>query len=226
MLYLTGNVGYPWNGLVSVEETPSGGEAEAYYYDGVKTLDVILAEDCAFSISAFTYPPEWEDYTGHVDILTGQLRMPFGFSFRQGDELHIVYNTTSQPSPETFTTQNESIEPTTFSWQFVSKPIEVPGMKSTPHIVVDLSLADPEAISDLEDFLYGTEITPPSLPTIDELLDIFAEHSIFVVVVHVDGSWTATGPDDWFVFPTPTSFEITSPSVDYLDSETYNISSY
>ena len=38
-------VGVPWNGLISVNETPDGGEPTSYYLDGIKFLNVPESED-------------------------------------------------------------------------------------------------------------------------------------------------------------------------------------
>ena len=47
------DVGTPWSGLVSVDETPTGGEARPFYIDGVKYLNLSAQEEFAATISAY-----------------------------------------------------------------------------------------------------------------------------------------------------------------------------
>ena len=63
VLYPLVNRGYPkgvaWNGLTSVEESPSGGEANAIYADNIKYLTLMSAEEFGATIGAYTYPDEF-----------------------------------------------------------------------------------------------------------------------------------------------------------------------
>ena len=51
--------GVPWNGLISVTESPSGAEATALYADNIKYLNLIAAEDFGATIEAYTYPSDF-----------------------------------------------------------------------------------------------------------------------------------------------------------------------
>jgi hypothetical protein len=59
VLYVDGSDGVPWNGLVSVSESPSGGDVSSYYVDGIKYLAVSAAEEFEATVEAYTYPDEF-----------------------------------------------------------------------------------------------------------------------------------------------------------------------
>ena len=61
VLYVMGSnntygAGVAWNGITSVSESPSGAEANPFYADDVKYLNLISAEEFGASIGAYTYP--------------------------------------------------------------------------------------------------------------------------------------------------------------------------
>ena len=51
--------GVGWNGLTSINETPSGAEPTAHYADNIKYLNLMSAEEFGFTIEAFTYPEDF-----------------------------------------------------------------------------------------------------------------------------------------------------------------------
>ena len=190
------NDGVAWNGLVTVTETPSGAEANAQYADNTKYLNLYSTEEFGATIEAFTYPDEFAEFDGlgvpTPGVTVGQQsRGSFGLSYRtklgndvEGDEygykLHMVYGCTASPSEKAYTTINDSPEAITFSWELMTLPVAVNGMKSTSLITVDSTKVDPEALSVLEQFLYGTSGTDPSLPLPDSVIDLFTGTPIMV----------------------------------------------
>ena len=79
--------GVPWNGLVNVNESPSGAESSAQYADDIKYLNLISAEEFGATIEAFTYPPEFAECDGSAEVGDGvyigqQGRKVFGFSYQ------------------------------------------------------------------------------------------------------------------------------------------------
>lgn len=68
VLYVGEQAGVPWVGLSSVDESPTGGSAKAYYIDGVKYLNVASAEEFEATINAFTYPPEFDQCDGTAQV--------------------------------------------------------------------------------------------------------------------------------------------------------------
>src|SRR4051812_23743531 len=81
------NSGFAWNGLVSVTESPSGAEANPQYADNVKYLNLVSLEMFAATIEAFTYPAEFGQCDGSLQLSAGvligqQARKSFGLSYR------------------------------------------------------------------------------------------------------------------------------------------------
>jgi hypothetical protein len=184
------NTGFAWNGLVSVTEAPSGAEANPQYADNIKYLNLVSAEDFGATIEAFTYPDEFAQCDGSATPTPGiaigqQPRKTFGLSYRTrlgndlanteyGYKLHLVYGALAAPSEKAYSTINDSPEPITFSWEVTTTPVNVTGWKPTASLTIDSSKVDATALATLEDFLYGTVGSDPSLPLPSAVLAIFS----------------------------------------------------
>lgn len=169
--------GVAWSGLTAINESPSGGEANPFYADNIKYLNIMSAEDYGFSIEAYTYPDEWAACDGSAEIAPGviagqQNRRVFGLAYRtligndtegqdHGYKLHLVYGAQASPSGRDHGTVNESPEPTAMSWDATTTPIEVPGFKPTAHLVIDSTKTSAEKMKTLEEILYGKDATSP-----------------------------------------------------------------
>lgn len=189
--------GYAWSGLVSVEESPSGGEARAYYIDGVKYLNLSAKEEFEATITAFYSPPEFDECDGVGLLQPGlhvaqQKRKSFGLTYRtrigndtegfeHGYKLHIIYNALATPAQRNYATMNDNPEAPLLSWSMTTKPIVVPGMARSAHFIIDSNQAIPNAVSNLEEILYGTATTPPMLPTPEQLIGLFTPPFDFLV---------------------------------------------
>lgn len=189
VLYVSGEPGVAWVGLISVDESPSGGEARPYYMDGVKYLNLSVAEEFEATLNAFNSPLLFGPCDGVVPIQNGlfvtqQARKQFGLSYRtrvgndiKGSDhaykIHLVYNALASPSSRNNVTLGDSSEPSTFSWAITTLPPSITGYKRTSHLVIDSRVTDPELLSEVEDILYGNDSDAPSLPTPDELIVIF-----------------------------------------------------
>lgn len=246
VLYPSGMGGIAWNGLVAVNEAPSGGEAQPYYLDGVKYLNYSSPEEYEANLEAYTYPEEFELCDGSFSLANGltitqQNRKSFGLSYRTvvGNDIHgsdfaykihLLYNAMAEPSSKEYSSIADETEPLTFDWKLVTRPVKFQddafGVKYGSHLVLDSRKIYPEAMRAIEEVLYGTDANAARLPLPQEIIDIFADNSIFKVTDNGDGTWTATGPDDAIKMVSSTEFEITWPSVDYLDADTYIISTY
>lgn len=181
--------GVAWNGLVSVTESPSGAEANAQYADNIKYLNLYSAEEFGATLEALTYPEEWNQFDGlatpEVGVYVGQqARRSFGLCYRTligndvdgqeyGYKLHLIYGATASPSEKAYTTVNDSPEAITFSWEIATVPVPVTGLKPTSIITIDSTKVDAGALASLEELLYGTVSTDPSLPTPDEVIALF-----------------------------------------------------
>lgn len=182
--------GVAWNGLVSVQETPAGAEANPTYADNIKYLNLISAETFGCTIEAYTYPPQFNQHDGFgsdvaVPGLTvgQQTRKLFGLSYRtrhgndvEGDDhgykLHLVYGCIASPSERAYNTINDSPEAVTFSWEVTTTPVPMTGYKPVSLLVVDSLTADEDALVLLETQLYGSVTVTPNLPTPNEVVTL------------------------------------------------------
>jgi hypothetical protein len=198
VLYLPDNAGaytggVPWNGLTTVTESPSGAEASAQYADNIKYLNLVSAEEFGGTIEAFTYPEEFAECDGTAAAAVGvyvgqQSRKLFGLSYRTrfgndivgtdyGYKLHLAYGLLAAPSERAYATVNDSPEAIALSWEFSSTPVEVPGFKPSAILTINSTLVAADALSDLEDLLYGVDGAPGSaarLPLPAEVIALFA----------------------------------------------------
>ena len=188
----TYNNGVVWNGLTSVSETPSGAEATDLYADDIKYVSLYSAEKLNCTVEAYTYPEEFEACDGTKEIATGvtigqQERSAFGLSYRTtvGSDtsttdykLHLIYGAKASPSERAYQTINDSPEANTFSWEMTTNPVNVEGFKPTSLLVIDSRRIDKAKLKLIEDKLYGTESTEPTLPTPDEIIALVGTESV------------------------------------------------
>jgi hypothetical protein len=184
------DVGYAWNGLTAVTESPTGAEATAQYADNIKYLSLISAEEFGATIEAFTYPKEFAQCDGtatpQIGVSVGQQgRRGFGLSFRTrlgndtsatdyGYKIHLVYGATAAPTEKAYSTINDSPEAITFSWEVTTVPVPVTGFKPAAVLTIDSSKVTPANLTALENALYGTAGTSPRLPLPDEVITMFS----------------------------------------------------
>ena len=181
--------GVPWNGLVSVTESPEGAEPNPVYADNIKYLTLISNEEFKATIEAYTYPEEFEECDGSVELVDGltigqQARKGFGFSYRtivgndtasnaHGYKLHIVYGCTAQPSDKAYETVNDTPEAITFSWEIDTDPVEMWGdLRPTSILTVDSTRVDKNDLEALEAVLYGDTEAEAALPTPQEVAQL------------------------------------------------------
>lgn len=213
VLYI-GGVGIPWNGLNSVAQSPSGGEAQPYYLDGVKYLNSSAPEEFNATIAAYSYPDEFMQCDGSQAIangltITAQDRKEFGFSYRtvvgndldgldHGYKIHIIYNAKATPSQKAFKSLGASADPVAFQWNISSRAVPFTdaafGTRYGAHVVLDSTKIYPWAMTAVENVLYGTATTDPYLPTPSQLLALFIDNALLKITDNGDGTWTADGP--------------------------------
>lgn len=189
VLYVGNNPGVPWTGLVSVRQNQSGGEVKPRYLDGIKISNRTSPENFECNIEAYTYPLEFEQCDGTAFVqnglrITQQRRKTFGMVYRskvgndvEGLEfaykIHILYNLKAEPSERPFRTLSDQNEPATFNWRVTSRESMVSGYRPSAHYVIDSRDVPQELLQNVEDVLYGTETTDPTLPTPGELIFMF-----------------------------------------------------
>lgn len=180
--------GTAWNGLTAVTLSPSGAEANPFYADNVKWLNIMSAEEMGATIEAYMYPDEFAECNGQKELMPGvkigqQPRKAFGFSYRNllgndvvgneyGYKLHLLYGCLAAPSEVAHNTVNDSPEPATMSWEITTTPVAVDDFKPTAHIEIDSTTLDAEKLTALENVLYGTGEEDARLPLPNELATI------------------------------------------------------
>ena len=184
--------GVAWNGLTSVNESPSGAEANPQYADNIKYLNLVSAEDFGATIEAFTYPDEWAECDGSAVLTPGvsigqQTRKTFGLCYRtvlgndtdgqdHGYKLHLVYNALAKPSEKNYQTVNDSPEAISFSWEITTTPVAITDYKPAACITIDSTKVDTTKLAALETLLYGKDpTTAESNDGVDPKLPLPAE---------------------------------------------------
>lgn len=189
VLYLDNNPGVAWPGLVSVEESPSGGEPRPYYIDGFKYLNLASAEEYEATIEALTAPAEFAACEGVGEIQNGlfatqQPRKPFSMCYRTrigndtvgknfGYKIHVVYNALAAPSPKAHKTLSDQVDVDPYSWAITTKPPPISGRRPTAHFVIDSRYTPVGLLLELNDIFYGTDEDLPRLPSASELVSLF-----------------------------------------------------
>lgn len=165
----------PWNGITSVDESPSGADPNPLYADDIKYLNLISKEEYAYTIGAYTYPDEFAECDGSKAITDGvyigqQTRKPFGFCYTSkigndsegsdyGYMIHLVYNCQAAPSSRTHSTENESPEAAELSWEVSTTPVEVTDGQPTATLDIDCTKLTDNQIKKLEETLFGKPAT-------------------------------------------------------------------
>lgn len=183
--------GVAWNGFRGLTENRTGADETALYANNKKYLGIRSSEDFGGTISAYTYPDEWEKCDGSASPVDGvhigqQARVPFGLAYRTyvGNDttgtnydykIHLVYNATASPSNREYATFNDSPDAVEFSWDFSTTPVpvEIDGYQPAAHIEIDSRTVSKENMKKLEDALYGTESAESKLPTPAEVIAMF-----------------------------------------------------
>lgn len=189
VLYVDEAPGVPWSGLVSIDESPTGGTSQAHYLDGVKFRNQSTLEEFEATLQAYTYPREFDECNGTFSLGNGlfatqQRRKSFSLAYRtlvgndvRGQDyaykIHLVYDAKAEPSSFSHKTVNDSAEVGNFSWKLTTKPSILAGIRPTSHFVIDSRDTPPALLGFIEDILYGTELTFPRLPSAGELEFLF-----------------------------------------------------
>ena len=119
--------GEAWNGLMSVDEQPSGAEPTPLYANNKKYLELMSVEEFGMTIGAYTFPKGFRACLGVKELAPGayvtqQERSPFGMTYRTligndtkknayGYKIHLVYGATAKPAEKSNKTVNDTYEP-------------------------------------------------------------------------------------------------------------------
>jgi hypothetical protein len=234
--------GVPWNGLVSVNDTSSGGEPTPSYIDGYKYQNRSGPEEFTATLEAFTYPPEFAVCDGTASLgrglyATQQPRASFGLSYRtligndlagtsRGYKLHLVYNALATASERNYATVGEDPQPITMSWDLSVKPIRLVGRKPVQHLIIDSTMVDTPLLATLETILYGSVSSEARLPTPSEVVALFTGFPSLFVSNNGDGTFTISGPDDIVKQIDARTFQVISETAVSNANGTYDVTSY
>jgi hypothetical protein len=198
VLYPLGKPGVAWNGLVSVTESPTGGESNPQYADDRKYLNLVSNEELGGTIEAFTSPREFDECDGSASPARGlsfgqQTRKLFHLSYRTvlgndiagndyGYKLHLIYNALAAPSESAYASISDSPEALTLSWEFSTTSVENPWGIPTAHIVIDSTKVSSYLLARFEDVVYGTNSTPRMLMP-DDIQEILLTQPVSLEIV-------------------------------------------
>lgn len=183
VLYPNSGPGLAWNGLISVEETPSDYETAAMYYDGKRYANRATSGVFSAVLEAYTYPELFEQYQGG-SFMTNPRKSEFGLSYRTllGNDLvgsgygyfiHLVYNAMVKRENTTYESDGGDHNLTNFSWLISTRPSKSEAIGTGSHLIIDSSVTDPEVLRQLENTIYGDDTQAPRLPTFDEVFQMF-----------------------------------------------------
>lgn len=180
--------GVAWNGLVSVD-TDSGDSDVTPLYSGDVLIDLVSSYDeVSGTITAYTYPDEFEPCVGSMEIISGiflqqQDKTRFGLCYRSGIgndineeagyRLHLIYNCELSNNSRSRSTINDSLELEELEFEFKTIPAVSDAYDPYSEIIIDSTKFSSEFMEQLEDILYGTDEDPPRLPDLDELIELF-----------------------------------------------------
>jgi hypothetical protein len=192
VLYLYG-LGYAWNGVSSIEESFPNSEFEGLFLDGFKYGQVQRFPDYEASLEAYSYPEQFKACEGTAEFMPGfsagsQPKQQFDFSYRTlirseadlelGYQLHLVYNAFANPDTVVMSTlsDDQGLDPR--RWTITTNPVDlisvtIGGYRPAAHFVFDSRTTPPEILSQIEDILYGTESTDPSIIYPAQIYDIY-----------------------------------------------------
>jgi hypothetical protein len=241
VLYFPDGGGVAWNGLTSID-VESTTSLESVYYDGVKFNDIIIAGDFTASLRAFTYPDEFLEYEGIGEEQAGlymadQPQKLFHMSYQtktvdgHGNEwfkIHMLWNLTAVPSTRSYRTLSLEVEPSEFEWSITSVPEPVDNYRPTSHVIIDSRKMDEWLIEDIQTILYGGpgEDEIPTMPSLKGFISYIRKWDRMIITDHGDGTWSAeTAREGYIVMVDETTFVINNANAEYLDPETYEISS-
>lgn len=230
VLYLPGDVGIPWNGLVSVADKSAASVSKLIYLDGVNVGLIQDNKDFAVTVAAYTYPDKFSKFTGYEGVRDKQYHPEFGLSYLTGDsntgQIHLVYNATARSVDRSWKTKTNNTDLTLFKWDITTRPEMLSGSKPTAHFVIDLATTPQDTIEDLSNELYGTSSTDPTLPSLTRIFEIYEQNARFQVIDNseLNGTWTVNAVDEAITFVDANTVELTWPTVVAETSEVYTLS--
>lgn len=176
-----GAAGVAWNGLISVTDSSEARGVLAASYDGAQYLNTSMNSVFKASITAFSYPLLFSACVGEIHAIPGlifpnQVRTSFGLCYRtevsDGYKLHLVYNAKASRSAGAHSTLNNTVTPDSLGFNISVNAVTNALVRNTGHYILDSRTIGSGIMAEIEDVLYGTESTDPSLPQQDAILAV------------------------------------------------------
>lgn len=222
VLFPPGTPGVPWNGVTVVSPQASG-SSTTLYFDGQAFANYVEEGSFEANIEAFTYPDAFEPFERHP-------HPSFGLSWRETQSesylIHLVWGATAAPTSKKSQTRSGDIDLSVFSWDISTKDIDFDGYWPVSHIVMDAGAMPPAALAILEGVLYGNDIVDSYLPLPQEILGILRAFPHVKITDNGDGTWTAEGDEDHIRYLAGDVVEIESGAVEFIDADTYTITTW
>lgn len=194
-LFPLGSSGYEkgvaWNGLTKVEEKPTGAEITKKYANNKQYAQLQSAEEYEATIEAYTFPDEFYPCNGMKQVADGvfahqQNRKRFGLVFRSligndvdgydyGFKYHVVYGCLAKPASQSHDTTDDDVDIDPLSWDIsaTAPSATIAGIKPAATYTIDSRLTSAEKIAQFENLVYGSESSEPTMPTPEQIIEIF-----------------------------------------------------
>lgn len=168
-----------WNGLTAVTETGQS-ELKKYYYNGRTAMVRVVPGEYSGKIEAITYPEVLDALTGAVphnpgvrvhNSLHGEFHMTYrtlignsidGLDY--GYRIHLLYFLKARFEDIAAQTIGASVEPTSFSLSVTATERWSKANLPLSHLSIDSREVDSGTLAAIENQLYGTAGTAPSMP--------------------------------------------------------------
>lgn len=129
--------GVAWNGITSATNSPSGGDEAELWADNIKYGSMRAAEKSGGTLECYQFPQEFWPCNGAIiknGVVVGQqARKKFAFAYKTtvgndqtgdaGEILHLVWNSSTNPSQMQSQTINDSPSAGTFSFEYSSDAV-------------------------------------------------------------------------------------------------------
>lgn len=222
VLYLPFEQGIPWLGLTEVVDNESS-STTTLYFDGAPYLVASTDDSYSGSISAITYPEQFERCESGPHSM-------FGFSYREdlGDNylIHLIWNARAVPSARTHRTRADDLSIDPFTWDISTVESSLSNARGASHMVIDTNYTPPQTLATIEGMLYGSGSTNSYLPSPQDILDLFTIHSLVKITDNGDGTWTARGDEQWIKNLGNGVVQIESGGIEFINQDTYTITSW
>lgn len=174
---------FPWNGLISINESSVDDSELRAYLDGVVYANLLFGGFFQCSVRAFGFPDDLPEILGLREVspglsLTAQHRAKFNFSYRTlfGEneyKVHLVYNATASQKGREAKTIGKSSDAEDFLWDISAVPPASSSFRPSSHMVLNSKTIDSAVLLSLETALYGSDSENPYFPTQDQVIEMF-----------------------------------------------------